>query len=441
MKKNKKVSHKKFIETYENKIKKYRQEYYNNILKEKNILSKSLYLIFFFTPFLISIITLIIGNFNITSHIIALFLIILSHIIIKIVINMFSLEDTNSYIREIRKLGYLSLEDYEDKVKKYILGPNGYYNDLKNELMTKYNISNETRKIQFLNGDIYFIWSSQNLNKIYLLNTKNNVKPEVKEIRTSGIRYFRCDYQNNFIVLKTEQEDYYLKMNALDILNEMIKEKKYENIVGYDAEVFINDFELYMHKIKYDIKETIDQNDKSISSSLTYSISSIIILIFLITLKSFLKKYIIFFNLIEILIIFILNYNLHILIFTKKINYKDDSLYIDKINQLPRCKNSFEEMKIALGIKNSYDKIYTKDKICYLTWIANGYFHLFLNVIYFNVVYISVKVKDVIYYRLKDDECIIKLKDKTLYFDKSAINTFNKILPNKDYEWLKGFKK
>ena len=74
-----------------------------------------------------------------------------------------------------------------------------------------------------------------------------------------------------------------------------------------------------------------------------------------------------------------------------------------------------------------------------MTWIANGYFHVFLNIIYFNVVYMSVKISDVIYYKIEGKECLVKLKDRTLHFTKDAVNVFSKILPNKDYEWLKGF--
>ena len=95
MKKNKKMGHQKFIETYEKKIKKYRQEYYNNYLTEKSPYSKGLYVGLLFLPLIIAIITLLIGNFNIVSHIIALFLLILFNIIIKIVFKMFSLDEKN----------------------------------------------------------------------------------------------------------------------------------------------------------------------------------------------------------------------------------------------------------------------------------------------------------------------------------------------------------
>ena len=439
MKKNKKMGHQKFIETYEKKIKKYRQEYYNNFLTQKSPYSKGLYVGLLFLPLIIAIITLLIGNFNIVSHIIALFLLILFNIIIKIVFKMFSLDEKNNYLNEIRKLGYFSIEDYEDKIRKYITGPNGYYDSLRNDIMQKYNISESTRKIQLLNGDLYFIWTSPNQDKIYMFNSRSNSKPEIIEIRTSGIRYFRCDYTNNFIVLKTDIKDFYLKMESLDILNELIKEKKFENITGYDPEIYINDFELSMHKVKNEINSNNEESTQNKSYALSLSIVLLIACIFIIFIKLTLNKYILLLNLIEIIIFLILNSNIRTIISVSKTNNKDDSVYIDKINKMPECKNNFEELKIALGIKNTYDKVYTDEGACYLTWIANGYFHVFLNIIYFNVVYISVKVSDVIYYKLEKNECLIKLKDKTLHFTKDAINVFSKILPNKDYEWLKGF--
>ena len=305
--------------------------------------------------------------------------------------------------------------------------------------MQKYNISESTRKIQLLNGDLYFIWTSPNQDKIYMFNSRSNSKPEIIEIRTSGIRYFRCDYTNNFIVLKTDIKDFYLKMESLDILNELIKEKKFENITGYDPEIYINDFELSMHKVKNEINSNNEESTQNKSYALSLSIVLLIACIFIIFIKLTLNKYILLLNLIEIIIFLILNSNIRTIISVSKTNNKDDSVYIDKINKMPECKNNFEELKIALGIKNTYDKVYTDEGACYLTWIANGYFHVFLNIIYFNVVYISVKVSDVIYYKLEKNECLIKLKDKTLHFTKDAINVFSKILPNKDYEWLKGF--
>ena len=361
MEKNKKVNHKKFIDTYENKIKKYRQEYYNNILLEKNNYRKELYVILWLLPVLVAIIILLIGNFGLISHFIALFALILICIIVKIISKIYSIDNANNYLNEIRKLGYFSIEDYEEKVRKYITGPNGYYDSLKNEIMNKYNISPDTRKIQLINGDLYYIWTSSKQDKIFLFNSRSNSRPEIIEIRISGVRYFRCDYTNKFIVLKTETKDFYLKMESEDVLNEIIKEKKFENIIGYDPETYINDFELYMHNIKNELDDSGVQNTHSISNSLTYSIISLLVMIFIIVLKNVLKKYIIIFNLMEIVILLVLNHNINIIISTNKGTYKSDKDYIEKINNMSKCKNSFEELKIALGIKNSYDKVYTDE--------------------------------------------------------------------------------
>ena len=52
-----------------------------------------------------------------------------------------------------------------------------------------------------------------------------------------------------------------------------------------------------------------------------------------------------------------------------------------------------------------------------------------------------VKMSDVTYYKKEKNECIIKLKNRTLTFKPEAEIVFKKILPNKDYNWLKGFPK
>ena len=94
--------------------------------------------------------------------------------------------DKNEYLEAIRKYGYRSIEDYERKLKKYISGPEGYYNTLLLDLIEKYNINSSTKVIRTTNNEEYFIWSNKNKDKIYLLNTQINHKPEAKIISVSN---------------------------------------------------------------------------------------------------------------------------------------------------------------------------------------------------------------------------------------------------------------
>ena len=158
MKKNKKINLK-FVANYENKIKEYRKEYYKNIINSTSPHdNKPYYIILNVVPFLLAIIIILIGRFNIYSEVVSLVLFIIVNIIIKIIFKTTSLDTTNKYLREIMKCGYYSIDDYEEKLKEYVTGPNGYYNQLLQDIMTKYNISENTRQIPGLHGEIYYIW-------------------------------------------------------------------------------------------------------------------------------------------------------------------------------------------------------------------------------------------------------------------------------------------
>ena len=72
---------------------------------------------------------------------------------------------------------------------------------------------------------------------------------------------------------------------------------------------------------------------------------------------------------------------------------KNEYEIIKALNEDRENINHFHELKVSLAIDNTSDVIYTKEGQQYLAWTKNGYFHLFLNIIYFNVVYIVVKTQ------------------------------------------------
>ena len=147
------------------------------------------------------------------------------------------------------------------------------------------------------------------------------------------------------------------------------------------------------------------------------------------------------FQIINIVLLIITSTQLFNALSIKLSKGKSEREYLKELNNNPEIIARFEELKYVLGINNKYDRVYTKEGAEYITWLANGYFHVFLNLIYFNVVYMVVKMSDVTYYKKEKNECIIKLKNRTLTFKPEAEQVFKKILPNKDYNWLKGFPK
>ena len=440
MKKNK-VSHAKFIETYEKYIKEDRKNYYKRMINNShNSFSNGLSLLFTFLPPLCGLMVIVLNNFEIVGHIVALVVVLIICIILKVIQTVMKLDLKNQYIDDIRKLGYFSVQDYEEKLKKYITGPGGYYELLLQDLMKTYNLTEQTKKINGLNGEVYYIWASAKQDKIFLLNSKTNDKPEIISINVAHIRYFRVDYVEKFIVLKTDITDYYFNMDSLETLNDLIKEKRFENIKGFTPDIYINDFELYMHHMKEVIGKD-EKESRNLTMNLMYKGVLLIVGIALLLFINYLvPSYSFIIKIIDIICLFSLFIVIKDIIFQKKIETKSEDDYIKILNTNRECVEHFHELKIALGIKEDYDTVYTQEGFAYLTWVANGYFHVFLNLIYFNVVYMAINLSDVMYFAREKNECLVKLKDKTLSFTKEAETVFAKILPNKDYNWLKGLK-
>ncbi len=440
MSKNKRVN-KKFVEIYENKIKDFRKEYYKNIINmSASSDNKTIFILINIIPIILGVLIVLTGGFSINSHILAIITFIIACIVIKVVFKATNLANTNAYLNELIKYGYYSIEDYENKLKKYITGPNGYYNYLLNELIKQYDISDKTRKVSGIHGELYYIWTNSNQDKLQLLNCRTTEKPEIITIRFVNIRYFRVDYKNKEIVLKTDLDEYYFKLDALDTFNEYIKEKRLENIKTNKPEDYINDFELYMHKIKSDIIIKEEKSKEELATNIIQIICYFIATILLIFTKVYINKNLFLLNLVNLLIFVMLCINIKKLIFNINNFVLNEEDYIRVLNTDEKCKEHFNELKFALGIKDTYDRVYSNEGACYLTWVANGYFHIFLNLIYFNVVYMAIKTSDVLYYLKSNNECIVKLRDKTLTFTRDAEVVFSKILPNKDYKWIKGFK-
>ncbi len=435
-----KNKYKKFVDDYENRVKKYRDEYYKNIVINSSVYNNGINSSFIYLgSFVVGFLILIFLDFSIISYIIAFVAMLILSVLIKFLIKLMKLDSDNNYLNEIRKLGFFSIDDYEKKLKSYVIGNGGYYENLLNELIKEYNINETVRKISGINGEEYYIWTNQHQDKINLLNSKINVRPEVKSIKISAIRYYRLDNQRKMIVLKTDVEEMYFNESALPVFNEMIKMKKLENLITFNPEDYINDFELYMHGMKSSINNKIIQEKKILSSEISKLMIYLIAIGALIGLGYLFEDYKLIINIVSVGVVFLINRQIKMIINSKVTKAGTDDEYIKYFNSNQDCLEKFRELKYSLGISDSFDKVYTTEGACYLTWVANGYFHVFLNMVFFNVVYMAINTSDVLYYKVEGKECLLKLKDKTLAFTSDAAIVFAKVLPNKDYQWLKGY--
>lgn len=434
-----KNKYKRFINIYEKEIKQYRDKYYKNIIQYSNTNTTYPTISFYLLPIIVSILILILLNFSIIGYLVSFLSIIVINYLLKIITNTFKMEAINEYKEQLKKHGYFSIEDYENQIKKIITGPGGYYETLQQELIEKYSINQNTRRITTTSGEEYYLWTNSTRDKIQLLNTRTTQKPEIKTIALADVRYFRIDHNKKSIIINTSKEDYFFKEDNLNIINEIMKEKRLENIKSFTPSIYIDDFEIYMHSLKTEEEKINQEKIKEISSTTNIIIACVICLIIFVAITNIIEKYQVILHAANILSLIIISSKLRKVLSIKVNKNKGDIEYINELNTNQECIERFEELKYVLGISNSYDRIYSKEGAEYLTWIANGYFHVFLNVIYFNVVYMSIKVSDVAYYKVENKICEIKLKDKKLEFTSDAENAFKKILPNKDYYWLKGY--
>ena len=433
----------KFIKNYETRIKKYRDEYYHNISKQG--LSSADYIekepFINFLPVIISLLPFIFNGLELISFIISILSVIIINLLIGLYKKIKGIND-NNYIKELRRIGFFSIEDYERKIKEYITGPNGFYNQELQKIKNNYQLTDENcYSIIDVHGNKHLISIDNKHDKILLINASLNSLPEVKDINFSFIWYYRYDKHGNRVILKTDIEELYFTKESLSIFDKLIKEKKFESKTNFDPAEYINDFELFMSQIRRE-SNIDEENLKNSKLNALNNIYLLLILLIIILFFFFIfKEYKIIIFIFYLISLNSLNKNCQDYFSFKNKIPKSEEEYIKNLNQNHECIENFNELKLALNIPNNAYKIFSPEGACYLTWSSNGYFHIFLNLIYFNVVYMVVKIQDVKYYEVKNSECIVKLKDKTLYFSKDAEEIFKKILPNKDYTWIKGLTK
>lgn len=429
----------KFKNDYETKVKKARDAYYKKLQsKEYKYLTRKInynaisILITFFVCAL-----LFISFKNIIIDISVIAIAFISTAITRYIIKEDDNLQNNDYTRTIRKLGYYSVEEYEEKLSEYLTGTCGVYYQELEDLKKIHNISKETPILIAQNNDRYYAWTNTGKTLLYLLNTKISEKPEVKTYNLDYIRYYRLDKTQRIIVVKTDTEDLYFNQSSIEEIKDLLPGKEFHEVKTFEPEKYIDDFELYIHKVKIELEKKEAGCNKKKAVARNYALTTFAIMITGSLLSTFTNDNIdIIFEILSIILLwpFIIKTNQF---FREYFRIpKNDYEILNYLNDNREIINHFNELKVSLAIDSTSDVVYTNEGAQYLTWTKNGYFHVFMNMIYYNVVYMAIKTSDVEYYKADKNECIIKLKDKTLTFKPEAEEVFKRILPNKDYKWL-----
>ena len=430
----------KFINTYENIIKPLREDYYKNKVKQglvDNVFNKSLFIINL-APIIMAIFLCTFGQFTLKSTIITLLFLLISNIFISTIKKQYNIYESN-YELEIRKMGFLSINQYEKNIKKFITGENGYYKEVLQNLISTNNFTKENiYNLKDLKGRTYIIRNNEQNNELYIIN--NNLKdlPTLTKLKYDNIRYYRLDKNNNRIILKTDMDEWYYEKENEIVFKNLIPNKSIASENVTKKEEYINDFKRYMSRIKNKDIIKNNENDKIKANNKSKAILLIILEIILILLLNLYIDYKLWLSIFYIIILIGINHYLLKYLQIKNSTMKSDKDYILYLNNNKDCQDKFAELKLALNIPNEVQKIYSDEGAEFLTWNNEGYFHLFLNLIYFDVIYLSVKIADVDYYKIEDNYCILKIKGKKYSFTKEAEDKFSKLLPNKEYNWVKG---
>ena len=242
----------KFINTYENIIKPLREDYYKNKVKQglvDNVFNKSLFIINL-APIIMAIFLCTFGQFTLKSTIITLLFLLISNIFISTIKKQYNIYESN-YELEIRKMGFLSINQYEKNIKKFITGENGYYKEVLQNLISTNNFTKENiYNLKDLKGRTYIIRNNEQNNELYIIN--NNLKdlPTLTKLKYDNIRYYRLDKNNNRIILKTDMDEWYYEKDNEIVFKNLIPNKSIASENVTKKEEYINDFKRYMSRIK-----------------------------------------------------------------------------------------------------------------------------------------------------------------------------------------------
>lgn len=424
----------KFRKDYETKIKKYRDRYYEKLVSKEfkyTTFIPNYNAILITITFLVNVIILIIFH-GILGDIIALLLATFATLLTRYIIKEDDNLQNNDFTRAIHKMGYFSVEAYDDKLTEYLTGACGVYQTELEEIKRIYDIDHETTILYAQNNDRYYAWT--NKNTLYLLNTKITEKPEVKEIHLDRIRYYRFDKTQKLVILNTDTENYYFQPMSLEDIEELLPNKDFQSRKKFETEEYINDFEEYIKKAKKELIEQEKSCSKKKRTARNTAIATLLIMIICLFLEYFLPQLKIICTIIPIIVIcpYILHLNRYYREYFRipKNNYE----MLKTIREDRKHFNRFNELKVSLGVNNTGGVIYTKDGLQHLTWVKDDKFYIFLNEIQDKVKYMEFNLNDIEYFKQEETLCEIKTKDKKLIFKPCAGDVLKHILKGKEYK-------
>lgn len=431
-----------FIKNYEKYVYQARKEYYENItIYNKGYSLKNIVVFFPYIAAIVAAFLLFTNGFHLEGIITAGLCIVVVNLIIKIIERFMKLEDLSNYENAIRRLGYFNIDSYEIRLRFFVTGKFGLYTKQLEEYKRQYDLNENSKTVMDINGNLFYIFLDSKMDKIIFLPATTNLKPKLDIIKYGSIRYYRVDLYKQMVILKTNNNEYFFKMSALPIFKSVIEDKDFNNLHSFHPEDYISDFELYMHRVKSDLNKKSNINKEiTFTSTIKMIILSFIIAIcYIVSLK--LNKYLLLLHAVMLVSMFLISLSFYTFIHYISSGIYSDDDYLKYFKHDKNVLERFQELKVSLNIFDKYDTIYNLEGTPYLTWYCNGYFHLFLNIPYFNVVYMVINPKTINYYRVEGNECVIKMGEQSLVFKRSAYKVLAKVLPNKDYEWLRKIEK
>ena len=417
-----------FLETYESKMKFIRKLYLKDVNNNDNSENDFILIgIFGILSIIFSAIILVILDFNIIGYVISLItLIILCLIYSYFVVKLMSYK--SRYLYAVKKRGYKDIDEYENELSNYLTGPDAYYATILDELKAEHNITEKTKRIKDIYDVDYYIWMEKNI--LYVLPDDTEYRPEIKSYDLNNIRYYRVDLHNNYVVLKTSTDEYQFDMESANAIKELLPNKNFKNAKNYRPEDYINDYEIFMHNFKKEIENKNDNYRDYLINALILVVALIISFIILGVLSNTLSSFKIFVKIVSVVNLVVLFDRMKKLVRYRSLMYSiNDVIYEINCDRDVLC--HFYELKIALNINDDYDVVLSNKGYPYNVWVSNNYFHLFLDVAYYNVVYVVLGLKNDIKYKVRNGETVLKLKDKTFKFNKEASLVFDKLLNNK----------
>lgn len=431
-----------FIESYEKVIKDSQDYYYRHKDNEDDdsddltiVAGIKVYIIFLTS---IILVTILIG-FDV-SLFITFFCLIIS-VISSIIFNFWYRKNNSGpkdlYKKEVRKLGYLYLSDFENDLEDYVTGENGIYNKHLQELMAKAGIDRNTTILETINNKKYYVWTSfddeAKKNKVlHLLSTDTTHKPIIENYLFSQIRYYRVDYENKIVIVKLNDDEIIFNENAIVIISSLLPGK--EKVVKDNLNEVIKDYEMFISQYRVDFNDGEAEKYYNSLDAQKYIPYALVLLGICVVFQMLPLNIVILENFICFAAGFgiaIFNVGIFNLFEAKMAIKRTEQDIINSLSRDEKCVKKFEELKYSLGIKDYYDKIYSIDGSAYYIWKNDIFIHLFLDEIYFNVIYIVTKTDDIIGYKVSDKECTLKLKNQTFKFNIEAEDVFDKLFSYK----------